>query len=173
MMWRLPELLLFSAMVVCLIEHLMLVFCYRSYFLWGMVLYRQTLLAPSVSVALPTAERLKDDLETLGRTLVVKDLGGGLFGIHASHGYCLVHLFDLLHASLRFQPDTTSVTLTGRCYWAHLIFVFLGLTVAVEFQNPIILVVLSVAYFVRYFFHRRTFSVIGEVAVRAWSDRGC
>jgi len=93
MTWRLPEILLLSALIVCLVEHSMVVFCYRPYLLWGVILYRKTFLAPNVTVSFPTAERLRDELGNLRRNLVVTDLSGGLFGIQASHGYCVVPLF--------------------------------------------------------------------------------
>lgn len=168
-MWRFPELLLFSALIACLVEHLLMVFCARHYLLQGVTLYRHTLLASNVSLHFPTLEILKDELEKRHLTLIIRDLGGGLYGIHGRHGYLLFPVCDLLHTSLRFQPDTTTVTLIGRCYWSHLILIFLGLAVALQFQNPVLLIALCVVYLVRYFFHRRMYSIIEEAAVRAWS----
>ena len=172
MSWRLPETVLFGALIVCMAEHLMVRFSFRSYFLQGVILYRKAFLVPNVDAPFPTSERLKNDFEKLRLSLVVKDLGGGLFGIHGSHGPFIVSLFDLLHGSLRFQPTTKTITLTGRSYWSHVIFIFLGLTVAFQYKNPVILIVLSVAYLVRYFFHLRKYSMVGKVAVSAWSECG-
>jgi hypothetical protein len=166
-----PQSLAFMAVVlVAVVEMIMAWRWYRPYFEHGIPVFRKSVQAPTSSALAPEPGRLEYECQKRFKApFLFRKLGPTSYGFREKSTSSLrLHYTPVMHGSLRFEPSSASLVVTGYLNWFILVFsIFITYTV-VKMGTAFFLAALAAFVSLIYLVQRHYYGQVAEAAAGAW-----
>jgi hypothetical protein len=166
------SLVFLAVVLVAVVEMIMAWRWYRPYFEYGIPVFRTSVKAPTSSTLTPEPGRLEYECQKRFKApFSFRKLGPASYGFREKHTSALslrLHYTPIMHGSLRFEPSSATLVVTGYLNWFAVVFTLFMTYTVLNDGAAFFLAALAAGVSFIYLVQRHYYRQVAEAAAAAW-----